>query len=133
MNEYEDIINTKYPFPSKHPRMKLSDRAAQFAPFSALTGYEDYIYEAGIIRNIKEELDEDIKESINQKLLEIDHNIDKKCPVTITYFQSINNNEGNYITKTVTIKKIDKIANKLITDNEEIILIDDIKDIKIAF
>lgn len=44
-NKYEAIINTKYPFPTKRKRMSMGDRAAQFAPFAALTGLEEELEE----------------------------------------------------------------------------------------
>lgn len=47
MNDnYEDIINLPHYEPKRHPRMSMEARAAQFAPFAALTGYEEAIKEA---------------------------------------------------------------------------------------
>lgn len=46
MNPYEDIINTPYPLPTRRKRMSMKDRAVQFAPFSALTGYDELIEDA---------------------------------------------------------------------------------------
>ena len=45
--KYSDIIHLPHPVSEKHPRMPMQDRAAQFPPFAALTGYEEAIYETG--------------------------------------------------------------------------------------
>ncbi|MGN0188285.1 MAG: hypothetical protein ACI395_02095 [Candidatus Cryptobacteroides sp.] len=47
MGRYDDIINMEHHTSKRHPKMPLSDRAAQFAPFAALTGYEDMIERTG--------------------------------------------------------------------------------------
>ena len=53
MDKYEDIINLQHHESKKHPRMSLEERAAQFAPFSALTGYEDAVKETEIANEKK--------------------------------------------------------------------------------
>ena len=45
MNKYEDIINMPHHISKKHPRLSMEQRAAQFAPFAALTGYEEQVME----------------------------------------------------------------------------------------
>ena len=49
MSPYSDIINLEHPTSKKHPRMHMMQRAAQFAPFAALSGYDDAIEETAII------------------------------------------------------------------------------------
>lgn len=53
--KYDDIINTPYPLPAQRIKMSMSDRAAQFAPFAALTGFEDVIDETAQDRTLREE------------------------------------------------------------------------------
>ncbi len=53
MSEYDDIINLEHEISKKHPRMSMEDRAAQFAPFAALTGYEENIKETAILVEIE--------------------------------------------------------------------------------
>ena len=63
MNEkYSDIIHLPHPISEKHPRMPMLDRAAQFSPFAALTGYEEAIYETGRLTEEKTELGEEEKQ-----------------------------------------------------------------------
>ena len=65
---YDDIINLPCPTSKRHPRMAMIDRAAQFAPFAALTGYDDNIKEATRLTDKKIELDEQKKIILNNKL-----------------------------------------------------------------
>ena len=72
MNDYDDIININHYEPNyKHPRMSIFNRSAQFAPFAALTGFDDEVKETQRLTDQKKELDEDEKSNINNKLLEI--------------------------------------------------------------
>ena len=68
MNNYDDIINLPHHVSSKRPQMTLENRAAQFAPFSALTGYSEAIKETGRLTNKKIEIDEEEKIILNTKL-----------------------------------------------------------------
>lgn len=63
-HEYDDIINLLYHKSSKYPHMDLYDRAAQFSPFAALTGFEDAIEETGRMNEIRVETEEVIREEI---------------------------------------------------------------------
>ena len=65
---YEDMLEMKYPYVSKHSRMSLYNRAAQFAPFAALTGYDEAVIETARLTDRKLELDEYTKEELNRKL-----------------------------------------------------------------
>ena len=58
-HEYDDIINMPHHTSSTHPQMSLYDRAAQFSPFAALTGFESAIEETGRITERRVELSED--------------------------------------------------------------------------
>ena len=68
MSKYDDIINLPHHVSTKHPQMALSDRAAQFSPFAALTGHEDSIRETARRTEAFLELDEDKKEQLNEKM-----------------------------------------------------------------
>ena len=65
--KYDDIIDLPHPNPRNHIRMKVSSRAAQFAPFAALTGHSEAIMEFARLTDEKIELDESMKSSINKK------------------------------------------------------------------
>ena len=67
-NKYEDIINLPHHISNKHPQMTLEARAAQFAPFAALTGYDDEVKETTRLTNRRIELDEEAKSILDKKL-----------------------------------------------------------------
>ena len=63
--KYDDIINMPRHISKKHPQMSLEARSAQFAPFAALTGFDEQIQETSRITNERKELNEEIKEILN--------------------------------------------------------------------
>ena len=71
MNDYDDIINLPHHQSKNHPHMSMHDRAAQFAPFAALTGYDDAVKEARRLTDSKPELDENKLEELDQKLADL--------------------------------------------------------------
>lgn len=127
MNKYDDIINMSRP-KSKRPSMSIEARAAQFAPFSALVGYEESIMETSRITNEKHVLSQSKIDNINDKLNEIKSNNIKR--IKITYFiKDKKKSGGEYSTKEISIKKIDDYNKKIIT-NYEIISFEDIFEIE---
>lgn len=130
MNNYDDIINIKHFEPKFHKRMSVYSRSAQFAPFSALTGYEDSIDEMGRITEEKRILDDNKIESLSLKLDMIIKNKIKK--VKITYFvRDLKKSGGKYLSKYVNIKKIDNLNKELYLENNERIKLSDLLDISI--
>ena len=130
-DKYSDIINLEHPDPKNHPRMSIDKRAGIFAPFAALTGYEDDVKETGRETESEIEINEDVKERLDQKLGFILQNIYNQPKVLITFFLKDNKKSGGkYITKEVNIKSIDIINNQLITTRKEIINIEDIINIE---
>ena len=112
MSKYDDIINLKRPVSRRMP-MSITNRAAQFAPFSALTGYDEAIKETSRITSEKHELSDCKIEIINKKLNEIKNNGIRR--VKITYFVKDDKKDGGeYITEEVDIKKIDIYNEKLV-------------------
>ena len=127
IHNYDDIINMPRHISSKHPQMKIIDRAAQFAPFAALTGHKESIDEASRITDSKKELDENQKEILNNKLNYILLNLDKLFEIKITYFQvDLKKSGGKYITILANIKKIDEYNKVLVLNNGKKIKIDDL-------
>lgn len=129
-DNYQDIINLEH-YELKHPRMSRYNRAAQFAPFAALTGYFEKVKEVARLTSQKIELDDSLKEIINYQLNQLNDVIKLKPEVEVTYFvPDIKKEGGAYLTKKGHIKRIDFI-NRFIkfTDNEKII-IDEIITIK---
>lgn len=120
MGKYDDIINLTRP-QTKHPRMSLYQRSAQFAPFAALTGYEGQVKETARLTDKKIELNEEQKSILDVKIQMIHELLGKKPEVEITYFVPDEKKDGG---------KYEKITNSVrIIDNynEQIIMQDDFK------
>lgn len=113
-NKYSDIINLKHHISKVHKQMSLENRAVQFAPFSALTGYDDAIKQTTRITQERIEIDEEFKYTLNKKLIYIHNQISSNPKVTITYFVPDSKKMGGkYQTVTGNVRKIDKY-NKII-------------------
>lgn len=128
---YDDIIHLPCPSSKNHPKMSLLNRAAQFAPFAALTGYEASIIEMKRETDEKIVLDEDAIFELEFKLNQLLENADQNPFVTITYFIADRIKEGGeYVTMTEQIKKYDELKQKLIFINNEKIAIENIVNIE---
>ncbi len=131
MKNYDDIINLPHHVSKNHPQMSRYNRAAQFAPFSALTGYEESINEAGRYVTNKIELDDSNKEEINFKLNILNNLINQRNQVTFIFFSKDKlKNGGSYKTIKGILKKYDEINNLIILEDKTKIYIDDIFSIK---
>ena len=129
MDNYSDIINLSRPV-SKRPRMTLEQRSAQFAPFAALTGYEGQVKETARLTNKKIEINEELKEILNQKIQLIQKKIKEQPQIEITYFIPDSKKDGGkYETVTNSVKKIDTYKNEIILIDGTTIAIDEIIDI----
>ena len=129
MDNYSDIINLSRPV-SKRPRMSLEQRSAQFAPFAALTGYEGQVKETARLTNKKIEINEELKEILNQKIQLIQKKIKEQPQIEITYFIPDSKKDGGkYETVTNSVKKIDTYKGEIILIDGTTIAIDEIIDI----
>ena len=130
ISEYDDIIDLAHPVSHKHPRMPVSDRAAQFSPFAALTGYEDAIAETGRVTGKKHELSEEAKTVLDEKL-RIIMSLNEETPaLEITYFVADRKKSGgSYVTVIGRIKRIDGYSHNVIMEDKTRIPIDDIFEI----
>ena len=125
--KYDDIIHLPHHISRKHPQMSAMDRAAQFSPFSALTGLGAQMDETARLTSERLELDEYAKESLNNTLHQM---AESKGKVTVTYFVPDERKEGGaYETKTAVMKKLDEYHGLLILDDETKIPIEDIYEI----
>jgi len=130
MNLYDDIINLPHHTSPSRPHMSAYDRAAQFSPFAALTGYGTAITETGRLTDKKIELDEYSKSDLNEKLSKIQDQIDAQPEVLITYFQPDKKKSGGaYITAAGCVKKIDAYERMMVMQDDTKISIDDIFEI----
>ena len=122
MNKYNDILHLPYQKSKNHPPMLNSHRAAQFAPFAALTGHDMAVKEVARLTADKVELDES---SINRL------NLLNRPRVTITYFQHDEKKSGGaYVTTNGYVKKIDDYQNILVMREGTLISFSDIFDIE---
>ena len=86
---YEDIINLPYHVSATKPQMSMIDRAAQFSPFAALTGYDAAIKETGRLTDEKIEMDEEALNILNMKFQVLVDSMDDEPEVTFTYFKPV--------------------------------------------
>ena len=111
--------------------MSSYQRAAQFAPFAALTGYEELVRESSRLTDRKIELSEYERSILDEKLLLIQNNIKIRPEIIITYFiKDKKKSGGKYITITSNIKSVDLINRFIKLVSNQKILIDDIYDLK---
>ena len=129
-DKYNDIINMPHHVSKTHPQMSLKARSAQFAPFAALTGYGDVINETGRLTNEKIEIDDELKEILNEEIMKIKGKLSKRLTISFTYFiPDAKKNGGKYVTVKGIVKKVND--NSIILEDKTEILIEDIIDITI--
>lgn len=129
-DNYCDIINLKHHVSINHPRMSMESRAAQFAPFAALTGYNDAVRETERLTDKKIEMEEEFKLILSDKLRIILENIKNNPEVTFTYFiPDTKKSGGKYVSVTGIVKKIDMVLGYVMLVDKVKIPIDDILNI----
>lgn len=128
--KYDDIIHLPHPTSRKHPRMSAHDRAAQFSPFSPLTGLEEKLDETARLTEQKLELDDYAKAVLDGRLQRLLSQIAEKPSVHLLYFKADEHKDGgSYREIVTTVRKIDLYHRCLVLDNEEIIPIDDLYEL----
>ncbi len=130
-NPYEDIISLPHHVSDKHPRMPMLERAAQFSPFAALTGYEAAIKETGRLTDTRAELDEYMQEQLDSKLRLLRDTLGEGTEATVTYFIADGKKAGGeYVTVRGQVSKFDSFAGVMTLDNIIRIPINDILDVE---
>ncbi len=129
---YDDIINLTRPKSKKHTPMSMQDRAAQFAPFAALTGHKDSILETARQTERQLLLDDHEKEIISQKLTELCNSNNRGMMISITYFVPDEKKAGGeYITSRGIVKKFNIYERTILFDNGNLIDIDAIVNLEL--
>ena len=124
-NRFADMLDLPRPVSSKHPPMTRLNRAAQFAPFAALTGYEAVIRETGRLTEKEVELSEDRKTELDEKLRQLREQISEAPEVTIIYFRPDERKAGGaYVTVTGRVRRIDEVRGMIILEDRREIRID---------
>lgn len=128
---YDDIINLPHHISKKHRPMPRETRAAQFAPFAALTGYENDVNEAARYTSEKRELGEYEAERLNRSINKIRENIRDNPEAVITYLKPDEKKAGGeYLNIKGRVKKIDDYDRALILTDGTVIAFEDILDIR---
>ena len=114
-HKYDDIIHLPHHVSKKHPPMSLLNRAAQFSPFSALTGYDDAIRETARLTDPFQKPDEDRKDLLDKQLWLIRKHLEQKPEIEVTYFEPDGKKDGGtYVTVCKPVKKIDEYQRQII-------------------
>ena len=130
-NFYEDIINLPHHVSSRHPQMSIKNRAAQFAPFEAVTGYGSAVAETARLTDKRIILDEHATDELSTKLNILKEEIDDQPDIAVTYFLPDKKKDGGaYVTATGMLKKIDDFEHILVLVGSEKIPLDDIVEIE---
>lgn len=126
-HRYDDILECPHHTSGKHTPMSLYQRAAQFAPFAALTGHEECMEETARLTTERMTLDESEIERINQKIQELAQHLEDKWMVEITYFKPDSHKQGGaYLTDVGTIRKINLLEKNLVMDSGIVISMEQI-------
>ncbi len=130
-DKYSDMIHLPHKQSTTRKHMSVYDRAAQFAPFAALTGYDSAINETGRLTEERRQLSETDAELLNMRFNYLAEHIDEQPEITVTYFLPDERKAGGaYIEHTGCVKRIEDYERLLIfTDGKEIFM-DDIRQIE---
>ncbi len=123
--KYDDILRLPHHVSASRKPMSMTARAAQFAPFAALSGYDAEVQEAGRLTDQPIELDEYEKETLNARLQLLAQHLQEKWTVSAVYFQPDERKEGGaYVTRTGTVKKILLSERRLLLTDGTVIPLD---------
>lgn len=126
-HRYDDIMDLPHHVPVAYPRMPRADRAAQFSPFAALTGYGAAIDETARLTNERVELDEDAKSLLDYRMQLLKSHVKERPEVAVTYFQPDERKEGGaYVTVGGAVTKVDDIQRTIALTNGVRLRIEDI-------
>ena len=129
--DYFDIINLPHHVSRNHPQMPMEARAAQFAPFAALTGYDAVIHETARLTDKQVELEEYDNNRLNRIFSELMDSLEKHPMVTVSYFKPDEHKAGGvYMTVSGKLKKIDTYEQIMKMEDGTVIPIGSIMDLQ---
>ena len=130
MGKYDDIIGRERPVSKRHTPMSLENRAAQFAPFAALTGYDDAVEETARYTDEKKELTYEKKQELEEALAELKNNLPCNNRAIVTYFVPDRLKAGGeYVSRQIEVRRIDEFRHSLVLMDKSEIMLDDILSI----
>ena len=128
--KYDDIIDLPHPEPQTHPRMPMRDRAAQFAPFAALTGYGAVVAEVNRQTEPRADLAEDAQAALQETLRRLAARAGEHPRLTATYFvPDARKSGGAYVTAVGALRRIDESRRVLVLEGGARIPLDDLSDL----
>ncbi len=128
---YDDIIDLPHHVSATRPQISMMDRAAQFSPFAALTGYDAAIKETGRLTDQKVEMDAEALNVLNMKFQILIDRLAEEPEVTFIYFKPDERKDGGaYIDVTGIVKKVDKFERLIVMQSGTKIVMDDILNIE---
>lgn len=131
MDQYKDIIHLPHHVSKTRPQMSMLDRAAQFSPFAALTGYDDAIKETGRLTDKKMELEEEAQELLDRKQQYLQKIIACRPEITVTFFVPDEKKAGgSYASCTGNLRRIDPVERLFVMADGRKIPLDEIADIE---
>ena len=134
LEKYNTIMNLQHHVSKTRPQMPMSDRAAQFAPFAALTGFEAAVLEAARLTEARPELDESRKEQLNACLQLLKAHSRERPQAEICYFKPDERKTGGAcVTVTGAVKKVDDFTRRVTLADGTVIPMEDILDIKAEY
>ena len=129
--KYDEIMGLPHHVSKTRPQMPMSDRAAQFAPFAALTGYDAAIKETGRLTDERIELDVEALSALDMKYQLLMEALDEAPEVTITYFRPDERKAGGkYVSAVGAVKKIDDFERRITMQDGAKIPMDDVLSIE---
>jgi len=129
--KYDDMLRLPHHVSSRHPQMAPADRAAQFSPFAALTGFGAAIRETARQTESRRELDESEKAALNETLLRLQDCPPPRPAAAVTYFKPDERKEGGtYVTVTEPVRKLDPYELVLVLQSGAVIPIEDLYEIR---
>ena len=129
---YDDIIHCSRPHSGRRARMTNYDRAAQFSPFAALTGFDAAIAETGRLTGDRIQLDEDEKQLLDAQMQEVLARLPERPKVKFLWFRQDERKAGGaYVSTTGHVKKVDAYAGKLLLTDGQVIPLGEIFQIKL--
>lgn len=130
---YEDIIDLPHPVSRKHAQMPKAERAAQFSPFAALTGYEEAVAETARLTESRTELDESRKLALGETLYRAQEKISERPEAAIVYFRPDERKEGGaYVSVVGRLRRVDEIGRFLLLCDGTRIPLDDLRSLDLT-
>lgn len=129
---YADIIQLPHHISATRPKMSMQDRAAQFSPFAALTGYDDAVNEAARLTEQRIELDHSELELLDRRFRCLSAQLNDHPVVRLTYFcPDLKKEGGAYVPVTGAVQKIDIFNRLIVMADGTRIPMDDIRALEI--